>query len=147
MKEYEIAWGITNRLGNATIVIKGWSITLVVAILSFGIIRNIIDEKMLILLIILILLFWFIEATYRRVMETLKTRCEEIEGYFEDRENKRNIVSPSLAKSIARESEIISLKEAALLRRVYPIYLFLFIVIILLYLLQALSKNLVIVTF
>ena len=134
IKEYEIAWGITNRLGNATIVIKGWSITLVVAILGFSISRNIIDEKMLILFI-LILPFWFIEATYRRVMETLKTRCEEIEDYFEDIENKRNIVSPLLAKSIARESGIINLIKAALLIRVFPVYLFLFMVILLLYLL------------
>lgn len=127
MKEYEIAWGIINRLGNATIVIKGWCVTLVAAILGFSISKDMFDNRILILLSILILSFWFIEATYRRVMETFKTRCKEIEGYFEDMKNKRNIASPLLAKSIEREREIISLIKAALLIRVFPLYLFLFI--------------------
>ena len=66
-------------------------------------------------------------------METLKTRCEKIEDYFEDMENNGIIISPLLAKSVAGERGLI---KAAFLSRVYPIYLSLLGIIFLYHLTQ-----------
>ena len=56
MKEYELIIGIINRLGISAITIKGWTITLIVAVVSLR--RGILNNKSLIILLISIGILW-----------------------------------------------------------------------------------------
>lgn len=119
MAEYGHALGLINRLGTTTVVIKGWCVTAVAGALAlkagggglfvYGI------------LAFLVLVFWFLDASYRAVMEHFKHRCREIEGYFE-RPGPKKIYSPALISGMRFDSSLEVLRAAAHHIRVWPLY-------------------------
>lgn len=130
MKEYEILLDIVNRLGNSTITIKGWAVTLVVVTLS---IRGEVDVRLLAVLLLAVFTLWLVEASYRRVGMAFKARCAEIESYFRDPSNEKTIHSPAVNHCARKEEGVRNLIKAAFLLRVFPLYVLLIVGVIVLF--------------
>ena len=127
--EYNAAMVLINRLGNNVIAIKGGCITILVGVLSLA---PTIDEKLKWLLAIMVVAFWMIEATYRIPMEGSKKRCKELEEYAKNSENNKG-PAPTLVTDLESYFKPIKFVYCMFKHRVYPLYILLLIVILLIY--------------
>lgn len=129
IKEYELLIGLINRYGNAGVMIKGWTLTIVLAALG---IKQTPDPAFHLVLIVAVFSLWLLEATYRNSGNTFKSRCKEIEEYFED-QKEFEISSPAINRTYSSKKSIRQLMLAALEFRVWPIYMILLVIIVIHY--------------
>ncbi len=124
IKEYELLINLINRIGTTIIIVKGWTVTLVVAIcfskISFSFTEFVIS-------VVAIVLFWYIEGYYRGRTAKFKIRMREIEEHFaKQKTDHKELASPAIEACIGENPK----KYEAFNHYTYPVYLVLLVCII-----------------
>lgn len=66
-KEIDLIQNCIKRMAQNSFIVKGWMLSLITLILSFGIVKDFNEEKLCLIVLIPLLSFWFLDAFFLQV--------------------------------------------------------------------------------